>query len=118
MHAMEPSLLPSSNWLTAREIAERYIVGEQRLTAYSLQGNLPLRRSDDGTVRYDESVVSCLFRPRHGASPGLGVLGVVRLGEPPPDATAPPQSSRRLRQISPNLTRVEWTCVEGQRQAG
>ncbi len=118
MHAMELSLLHASSWLTAGEITARYVVGEQKLAAYSLQGNLPLRRDPDGTVRYDERVVALLFRPRHQASAGLGVLGATRLGDPSPEAESPPPSSRQARRLSPRVARAEWTCVEGRRQAG
>jgi hypothetical protein len=118
MNTMQPALVPTSNWLTAGEITARYVVGAQKLAAYSLQGNLPLRRGPDGVERFDEKMVALLFRPRQGASMGLGVLGEARLGQPAPDENEPPASSRQARRLGPRVVRDEWSCVEGQRKAG
>jgi hypothetical protein len=84
-------------WMTAAQIAERYVVGEDRLIAYSHRGNLPFRRSDEGATLFDERAVARFFRPRgHGLvaarparGPHLGLLGVVKLGDKPTQNAAP-----------------------------
>jgi hypothetical protein len=94
------------NWMTAAQIAERYAVGEDRLVAYSRRGNLPFCRTDEGTTLFDERTVARFFRPRGPAlvaaqavrGPHLGLLGVVRLGDKPPqNLRAPAPNVRALR---------------------
>ncbi|WP_437932552.1 hypothetical protein WMF37_25900 [Sorangium sp. So ce291] len=82
-----------AEWMTAEQIAARYVVGEQRLLDYGERGNLAMRRVADGRVLFDVDGVARFFRVRGaaaaGAAPGavngaraqhLGVLGVVTLG--------------------------------------
>jgi len=104
MQATRLSLVPPSCWLTAAEISARYAVGERTLAAYSFQGNLPLRRDPDGSVRFEERVVARLFRRRNDEAAGLGVMGVARLGDPPPEADAAPESSTGARRRHPLLS--------------
>lgn len=94
-----------SQWMTAQEIAERYIVGEERLAMYSNRGNLAFRRAPDGQVLFEESTVALFFRPRvahvgsaHaglGANASLGVLGVSRLGERTPATMTSGRDARK-----------------------
>ena len=78
-------------WKTAEQISALYVVGEERLIAYSRRGNLAMRRRPDGAVLFDEDGVARFFRTRIAAAAALsaprannlGVLGVARLGEAP-----------------------------------
>ncbi|MGK3962614.1 hypothetical protein WMF38_00295 [Sorangium sp. So ce118] len=82
-----------AEWMTAEQIAARYVVGEQRLLDYGKRGNLAMRRVADGRLLFDVDGVARFFRVRGaaaaGAAPGavngaraqhLGVLGVATLG--------------------------------------
>jgi hypothetical protein len=69
-----------AKWVTAAEIAKRYLVGETRLREYCQRGNLPIWRRGDECVLYDEEVVGKLFRLRTGDQRSLAVLGISRLG--------------------------------------
>jgi hypothetical protein len=102
-------------WMTAAQIAERYAVGEDRLVAYGRRGNLPFCRTAEGTTLFDERTVARFFRPRGPAlvaarasrGPHLGLLGVVRLGDKPPQAL--PAPAQNLRPLRPRLERP--TCL-------
>jgi hypothetical protein len=117
MNATRLSLVQPTPWLTAGEVTARYAVGERTLAAYSFRGNLPFRRDPDGTARFDARVVASLFRPRQGEPAGLGVLGVARLGDPPPDLDAAPPSSRRARRGSARSAQLDWTRAGAQGRA-
>lgn len=91
-------------WMTAAELSERYMVGEQTLLAYAARGDMPMFRTPAGTIHFDETRASRIFRPRAPAQDlqvaasdprSLGVLGMTRLGSPPP------ASSRMLRSVQP-----------------
>ena len=82
-----------AEWMTAEQIAARYVVGEQRLLEYGERGNLAMRRVAAGRVLFDVDGVARFFRVRGtaaaGAAPGavngaraqhLGVLGAATLG--------------------------------------
>jgi hypothetical protein len=84
--------------MTATDLSRRYLVGPDRLLEYSRRGNLPMSRSADGTILFDEDFVVRLFRSRSAApaatdATSLAVLGSSRLGV----ATAPEISSREAR---------------------
>ena len=96
------------NWMTAQEIAERYMVGEERLLEYGRRGNLPFRRAEGGPTLFDQSAVARIFRPRSGsiatfAAPRgahLGVLGMHKLGDEVPkkdELVLPPLNARESR---------------------
>lgn len=79
-----------AEWMTAEQVAVRYVVGERRLLEYAERGNLAMRRCADGRVLFDAEGVARFFRVRGAAAPAagpgaraqhLGVLGVARLGE-------------------------------------
>ncbi|AUX23299.1 uncharacterized protein SOCEGT47_038220 [Sorangium cellulosum] len=79
-----------AEWMTAEQVAVRYVVGEQRLLEYGQRGNLAMRRCADGRVLFHAEGVARFFRARGAAAPAagnvagarhLGVLGSARLGE-------------------------------------
>jgi hypothetical protein len=113
------------SWMTAAEIAGRYLVGEARLLSYADRGNLPRRRLADGTTLFDERVVARFFKAKRGVitsmkipeGPHMGVLGVAKLGDrtdramPPASMTLEldPREARRraLRLATPRETIAE-----------
>ena len=118
MKNMEPSQWTASGWLTAEEIAARYIVSEETLLTYSQRGTLALQRSPEGTVRFDERGVARIFRPRNRSWAPLGVLGRAVVGEAPRGAMEPaPSSTRRMRR-SGSLAFAGVQDVERRRYAG
>ena len=118
----------TSNWKTAAQISQNYVVGEDRLLSYGQRGNLPFRRLPDGSMLFDELAVATFFRPRGVMAPAnanadppattLGVLGTVRLGERatsrPLDSEAPPASepSRPIRHRKAQFGRFEQVRTE------
>jgi hypothetical protein len=94
------------NWMTAAAIARSYMVGEERLLAYGMRGNLAFQRTAGGEILFDERAVSRIFRPRGAAvrsfptpqGPSMGVLGLVRLGDKTSQqATRPELDARETR---------------------
>ena len=86
-----------SEWWPAERISEHYVVGENRLMAYSARGNLPSRRDGQGRWLFDVDVVRSLFRCRDAAmAPDLpaGTLGAVKLGDEWNDARNPGKRRR------------------------
>lgn len=77
------------HWVSAEKIVLDYAVGEARLLQYSARGNLPCRRSEDGSMSFDLEHVANLFRLRSAISAPslstdkLGVLGKMQLGQSP-----------------------------------
>lgn len=109
------------NWMTAVELAERYVVGEERLLQYSRRGNLAFKRGPGDLLLFDESAVARFFRPRSGSivtyrvprGPHLGVLGTGRLGEP---GAAKASSGRDGRRRALRLSSLE-PILETQKKA-
>lgn len=108
-------------WMTAPELSARYLVTSHRLEAFGLRGNLAFRRTDDGTLTFEDEAVARLF-PRRGAEgdAALGVLGRLVLGKP----SAPAKPSRRaeiLRErarLMRPATRTAAAAPERRRAAG
>jgi hypothetical protein len=65
---------------SAEELSLVYSVSAERLRSYAARGNLSMRRCS-GELQFDEASVAKLFPKRHGSEPGLGILGLVRLGK-------------------------------------
>jgi hypothetical protein len=110
------------NWMTAPAIARIYMVGEERLLAFGMRGNLAFQRTPGGEMLFDERAVSRIFRPRNGAvrsfpvpkGPSMGVLGLARLGDKASqEATRPELGPRevRRRQLRSSGTGVEVTPI-------
>jgi hypothetical protein len=87
-----------TSFRAAEQIVREFTVGEARLAAYALRGNLPMLRVD-GEVHYDINVVERLFK-RRGAQSELGTgLGAIRLGDLLGAAPEPRASS--IRELAP-----------------
>jgi hypothetical protein len=73
-----------ARWRSADELCERYLVGEQRLLAFSRRGNLPMLQESGQIALFDEDIVARLFRRRDeepaSSEGGWGSLGSARLG--------------------------------------
>ncbi|MFZ5893394.1 MAG: hypothetical protein ACOY0T_20200 [Myxococcota bacterium] len=74
-----------ARWRSAVELCERYLVGEQRLLAFSRRGNLPMLQVAGEIALFDEDIVARLFRRRDDAGApasqgGWGIIGSARLG--------------------------------------
>ena len=74
-----------ARWRSADELCERYLVGEQRLLAFSRRGNLPMLSQNGQLPLFDEDIVARLFRRRDESDApahegGWGTLGSARLG--------------------------------------
>lgn len=74
-------------WMTAKQISDRLIVGEDRLLEYGKRGNLAMYRMDDGSILFDGEGATRYFRSRNAAATSvpemqnLGVLGSSRLAD-------------------------------------
>ena len=66
-----------ATWTTGSELAARYAVREERLSAYARRGDLGMRSSPNGERVYDEDRVAKLFRRRdtETSAVSLHVLG-------------------------------------------
>jgi hypothetical protein len=80
-----------ANWMSADELAGRFMVGPERLSAFADRGNLPRRKLATGEVLFDADIAARYFRSRTASlivthasdAPSLGVLGVTKLGREP-----------------------------------
>ena len=80
-----------ADWMSADELAERFIVGPERLSAFADRGNLPRRKLEGGEVLFDAEIAARYFRSRRAglvvtqadARESLGVLGMTKLGHGP-----------------------------------
>lgn len=84
-----------TEWVSAAEIVELYVVSEATLLEYSARGNLPCSRgrrdgaAEEGehaghdAVYFDLAHVARIFRPRSavGAAQAPAVLGRIALGQ-------------------------------------
>jgi hypothetical protein len=69
------------DYCTSEEISQEYAVGPQRLLAFAMRGNLPMRM-EDGKPLYDRDIVAKLFRRRDAAEgQGMTLGGGFKLGD-------------------------------------
>jgi hypothetical protein len=92
----------SADYCTGDEISQEYAVGPQRLLAFAMRGNLPMR-VEDGQPLFDRGVVAKLFR-RRDAPEGQGMTlgGGFRLG----DSLAAPAKVPAARHVPGHSVRV------------